>query len=67
MLWVLIFIQLALAIGYGLVMVLQCRPIRTFWEYVPDGVCWSDERSQIFGRTNTGKFSIKIVIVGVNL
>jgi hypothetical protein len=49
--WVLIIIQLALAIGSGLVMFLQCRPIRAFWEPVPDGVCWSNKNSQIYGYT----------------
>jgi hypothetical protein len=52
--WVLIFIQLAMAFGSGLVMLLQCRPIRAFWEHVPDGVCWSSRSSHIYGYTATG-------------
>jgi hypothetical protein len=52
-LWVFIIVQLAVATGSGLVMLLQCRPIRAFWEPVPGGVCWSSKSSQIFGYTAT--------------
>ena len=56
MLWVLILIQLALAIGADIFQLLQCRPIRALWEPVPDAVCWTPGTSQSFGYIYSGLF-----------
>ncbi|KAH7386424.1 hypothetical protein BKA64DRAFT_645984 [Cadophora sp. MPI-SDFR-AT-0126] len=47
--WIAIAIQIAMPIGANIFMLLQCRPIRAFWDLVPDAVCWPPRKSQSFG------------------
>ncbi|KAF1972601.1 hypothetical protein BU23DRAFT_467336, partial [Bimuria novae-zelandiae CBS 107.79] len=57
---ILIFTQLCLPISLDVIALVQCRPIRAMWEYVPDAVCWSLPRMQTYGYINSGKFAIAI-------
>ncbi|KAF5844434.1 hypothetical protein GGP41_001372 [Bipolaris sorokiniana] len=45
---ILIFTQLCLPISLDVIALIQCRPIRAMWEYVPDAVCWSLPRTQSY-------------------
>jgi hypothetical protein len=59
---ILIFTQLCLPISLDVIALVQCRPIRAMWEYVPDAVCWSLPRMQTYGYINSGKFAIDILL-----
>ncbi|KAM5353201.1 hypothetical protein ACJZ2D_016904 [Fusarium nematophilum] len=47
--WILIAIQVIMAIGATVFALANCRPIRAAWEQVPEAVCWPARVSQIYG------------------
>ncbi|KAH7060783.1 hypothetical protein B0J12DRAFT_545183, partial [Macrophomina phaseolina] len=47
-LWILIFIQFVLPVAANVFQLLQCRPIRSWWDKVPGAVCWSPRTSQSY-------------------
>jgi hypothetical protein len=53
-LWVLIFIQLAMALAVDIGVFTFCRPLRAMWENVPDAVCWTLQHIRILGYTHAG-------------
>jgi hypothetical protein len=53
-LWVMIMLQLALAVGSTIFQLLQCRPISAMWKVVPGAVCWSVKTSQSFSQIYAG-------------
>jgi hypothetical protein len=57
-LWTLIAIQVAMAIGANIFQLLQCRPIRAMWEPVPGAICWSADTSRIYGYVYSGSLSL---------
>lgn len=60
-LWILIFIQVTMAIGADVFQLTQCRPIRALWEPVPDAVCWSAEKSRSYSYVYAGLLSTDIL------
>lgn len=62
-LWILLAIQLIMPIGANIFALLQCRPVRALWEFVPTAVCWSDKISQIYGYIYAGMSLQSLVLI----
>ncbi|GLA52518.1 hypothetical protein AnigIFM63604_009382 [Aspergillus niger] len=48
-LWCVVFVQLAAALGTTVCLFIQCRPLRAMWDVVPDARCWAPPRLHIYG------------------
>jgi hypothetical protein len=53
-LWIAIVVQTVVGVGCTICALLQCRPLYSLWESVPNAKCWEPKYLQLYGWVYTG-------------